>query len=374
MLIESNPSSNPSNALQEELEAFLEQERQARQDSRMEKSFELLDEITELLWRAKDFVLLMKTTKTLTSKRGQPVKAISNMVRKCMGYISSIEEEQTRMNFIGTMKEVCEKKIYLEVEYARCCMMIVKHKEKKGATQEDILEAAKIMENVQVETYGSMDKYEKLEFILYQMKLNILLKDLTKLIIVSKKVNLKFFEDSSFAKLEITFYLYKLQYHQFKEEHAETANCLSKVNAALGKIEASEKPSESSNKIMEETTYDKDYDPFVRKLAEVYLNKANACQSYIAMILLEDFSLEKIEKLKKEWESQQAALDGNNGLKRLVEAFLSPEISSCKLEDYQLNDIMVFDVYGLYNNRYHLELERQLIKKNLQTGRKGFFV
>lgn len=369
MLIESSSNNTkPTSALQDELDAFLEQERQARQDSQMEKSYELLDEITELLWRAKDFRLLMKTTKTLTSKRGQPVKAISNMVRKCMGYITDIQQEELRMEYVSTMKEVCEKKIYLEVEYARCCMMIVKHKEKKGATQEDILEAAKIMENVQVETYGSMDKFEKLEFILYQMKLNILLKDLTKLIIVSKKVNLKFFNDPAFAKLEVTFYLYKLQFHQFKDEHAETANCLSKVNAALVKIENSEKVLETSNKIMEEVTYDKDFDPFVKELAKVYLNKSNSCQSYIAMMLLEDFSLEKIEKVKKEWETQQAALDGNQGLKKLVQAFLSSEISSCNLEDYNLNDILVFDVYGLYNNRYHMELERQLIKKNLHTG------
>ena len=41
--------------------------------------------------------------------------------------------------------------------------MIVKNQE----TNENIEEAARIMQNVQVETYGSMDAREKLEFILY---------------------------------------------------------------------------------------------------------------------------------------------------------------------------------------------------------------
>lgn len=286
-----------------------------------------------------------------------------------MGYISSIDQEDVRMDFVATMKEVCEKKIYLEVEYARCCMMIVKHKEKQGASREDILEAAKIMENVQVETYGSMDKFEKLEFILYQMKLNILLKDFTKLIIVSKKVNLKFFEDASFSRLEVTFYLYKLQYHLKKNEHHESANCLSKVNSALGKLESIEKSSSDTMKIDEEIPYDKDYDPFVKELSDLFLKKGNACQSYIAMMLLEDFSVEKLERLKKEWESQQAFLDGNFGLKKLVQAFLTSEISSCRLEDYNLNDILIFDVYGAYGNHYHAELEKQLIKKNLHSGK-----
>lgn len=42
----------------------------------------------------------------------------------------------------------------IQVEYARCVLMIVKNKEDDN----DILEAANILQEVQVETYGSMDK------------------------------------------------------------------------------------------------------------------------------------------------------------------------------------------------------------------------
>ena len=62
------------------------------------------------------------------------------------------------------MKEITEKKIFLEVEYARCCMILVKFNESQT---NDLKEAVKIMEKVQVETYGSMSKKEKFEFILY---------------------------------------------------------------------------------------------------------------------------------------------------------------------------------------------------------------
>lgn len=86
------------------------------------------------------------------------------------------------------MKEITEKKIFLEVEYARCCMMLVKFNESKT---NDLKEAVKIMEKVQVETYGSMSKQEKFEFILYQVKLNLLLEDYTRVIIVLRKINPK---------------------------------------------------------------------------------------------------------------------------------------------------------------------------------------
>lgn len=41
-----------------------------------------------------------------------------------------------------------------QVEYARCVLMIVKAKENDN----DLMEAAAILQEVQVETYGSMEK------------------------------------------------------------------------------------------------------------------------------------------------------------------------------------------------------------------------
>lgn len=46
-----------------------------------------------------------------------------------------------KLRLIETLKQVCDKKIYLEVEYARCCLMMVKHKEDSA----NIDEAAKIL-------------------------------------------------------------------------------------------------------------------------------------------------------------------------------------------------------------------------------------
>ena len=80
-----------------------------------------------------------------------------------MTYIDHLSNLNFKLELIETLKEVTDKKIYLEVEYARCCLMMVKFNE----NQQNIEQAAKIMQEVQVETYGSMDKREKLEFILY---------------------------------------------------------------------------------------------------------------------------------------------------------------------------------------------------------------
>jgi len=47
----------------------------------------------------------------------------------------------------------------------------------------------------QVETFGSMEKKEKVEFILEQMRLCLAKKDYVRTQIISKKINTKYFED-----------------------------------------------------------------------------------------------------------------------------------------------------------------------------------
>ena len=172
------------------IEELLVQEKTARLNSEAHKSVELLVQITELLYRNRQYDELFAQLVSLSKKRGQSKKAITSMVQQCMGYIETLSNLDFKLRLIETLKEVCDKKIYLEVEYARCCLMMVKWNE----NQANIEKAANIMQEVQVETYGSMDKREKLEFILYQMKIMIKLKDVVRLFIVSKKIQPKSLE------------------------------------------------------------------------------------------------------------------------------------------------------------------------------------
>ena len=56
------------------------------------------------------------------------------------------------------------------------------------------VEAANILQELQVETYGSMEKREKVEYILEQMRLCLAKKDYIRTQIISKKISVKFFE------------------------------------------------------------------------------------------------------------------------------------------------------------------------------------
>jgi 26S proteasome regulatory subunit N5 len=63
-----------------------------------------------------------------------------------------------------------------------------------------------------VETYGSMDKREKLEFILYQMKIMIKKQDFIRLFIISQKINPKTLDDDNICDLKAQYYAYLITY------------------------------------------------------------------------------------------------------------------------------------------------------------------
>jgi len=74
-----------------------------------------------------------------------------------------------------------------------------------------------------VETYGSMDKREKIEFILYQMKIMIKKKDYVRLFIISKKINKKNIEEKGLEDLKIIYYSYMIFYYTKEKKFYENA-------------------------------------------------------------------------------------------------------------------------------------------------------
>lgn len=121
--------------------------------------------------------------------------------------------------------DLSSEQIYVEIERARLTKTLANIKEQSG----DVKEAASILQELQVrkkhwksehgfsfgplkteacassetsvnvllqvETYGSMEKKEKVEFILEQMRLCIAVKDYIRTQIISKKINTKFFQE-----------------------------------------------------------------------------------------------------------------------------------------------------------------------------------
>lgn len=117
-------------------------------------------------------------------------------------------DEATRMKLVELLRSVTEGKIFVEVERARVTLLL----SKMLYAQNKVNEAADALQDLAVETFGSMDRREKCEFILEQMRLNYERNDLAKMAIVSKKINTKLFDAPKHADLKLRYYALMVEY------------------------------------------------------------------------------------------------------------------------------------------------------------------
>ena len=119
------------------------------------------------------------------------------------------------------------------MERARLTRILVNIKEKEGK----IVEAAELLQELQVETYGSMEKREKTDFILEQFRLCMAKKDYTRAQIISRKISIKFFEDVAQSDLKIRFYNLMIQLSLQSNNYLQTCKnfrCLYDTPAIKG--------------------------------------------------------------------------------------------------------------------------------------------
>lgn len=121
------------------------------------------------------------------------------------------------LKLIDTLRTVTAGKIYVENERARLTHRLAKIHEK----DDNVAEAAKIMQELQVETYGSMERKEKVELILEQMRLCLATKDFIRTQIISKKISTRFFEDAKHSELKLKFYNYMIELGQHECDYLD---------------------------------------------------------------------------------------------------------------------------------------------------------
>lgn len=158
--------------------------------------------IIKTLFEAGDLKGLNEQIIFLSKRRGQLKSAVTKMVQESATYVDKLTDKESKLALIETLRTVTAGKIYVEIERARLTRILATMKEEEG----NIAEAAEILQELQVETFGSMDKKEKAEFILEQMRLCLAKKDYIRTQIVSKKISPKFFENVQHQDLKVRFY------------------------------------------------------------------------------------------------------------------------------------------------------------------------
>ncbi|PNW73457.1 hypothetical protein CHLRE_14g632775v5 [Chlamydomonas reinhardtii] len=222
----------------------------------LEKSSRLAEDVTatkaccsailELCYDARDWRGLEENVMLLTKRRSQLKQAVQATVRQAMSYIDAIpaEDKDTRVSLIKTLQAVTEGKIFVEIERARLTKRLAAIKEAEGAVDE----AADILQEVPVETFGAMAKTEKIAFILEQVRLCLDKKDFVRAQILSRKVSPRAFVERkgegqgeigiegtaieeadkgtpALPELKLRYYQLLIRYHVHNHNYLEVTRC-----------------------------------------------------------------------------------------------------------------------------------------------------
>ncbi|KFA72183.1 hypothetical protein S40288_06021 [Stachybotrys chartarum IBT 40288] len=163
-------------------------EKQTRQASDLASTSRILVSVVTLCKNAGDWSLMNDQTLVLSKKHGQLKQAVTKMVQTVVGFLDDTPDLKTKLSVIETLRTVTEGKIFVEVERAHVTKVLSDIKKEQG----DLKAATETLCELQVETFGSMDRREKTEFILAQVALCIESGDWTQAGILGRKISTKY--------------------------------------------------------------------------------------------------------------------------------------------------------------------------------------
>ncbi|XP_008806918.2 26S proteasome non-ATPase regulatory subunit 12 homolog A-like isoform X1 [Phoenix dactylifera] len=172
------------------IESLLNVEKQMRLAGDVAGTKKAVTDIVELCYKARAWKTLNDQIVLLSKRRGQLKQAVTAMVQQAMHYIDETPDIDTCIELIKTLNSVSAGKIYVEIERARLIKKLAKIKEEQGL----IAEAADLMQEIAVETFGAMAKTEKIAFILEQVRLCLDRQDYVRAQILSRKISPRVFD------------------------------------------------------------------------------------------------------------------------------------------------------------------------------------
>lgn len=198
----------------EALAKLLAYEKKVRQAADLASSKRVLVAIAQLLTPAKgadNWDELNEQVLLLVKKHGQSKQGIVALVQEVTNRLDTAPNMTTKLATIETLRTITDGRIYLELERARVTQILARL---EVSEHQNYAKAAELMGELQVETFGSMEMPEKIDFILEQIALYVKTGDFTYAAIVSRKILTRYFNkastDARVAAQKIRFYGFKV--------------------------------------------------------------------------------------------------------------------------------------------------------------------
>jgi len=205
-----------------ELKKLIDQEKTARLENELEKNKTLCKEILTIIQKRNDFPKYLILLEYLTQRRNQSRESIIFMIKNSLNEVlPNLKHEKDSRDLLQTIIKVTEGKIFVEYEYSQA----IRKMTEIYLMNNQFDEAAKLIQDVQIEAFGSLENIYKVEYILFQMQVLLEKGDYIRTLIVSNKVKRNHLDDEGFELLKIRFFNLMIRYYYHEKKFLEVSKC-----------------------------------------------------------------------------------------------------------------------------------------------------
>ncbi|QSL64565.1 hypothetical protein MERGE_001866 [Pneumocystis wakefieldiae] len=205
------------NHLPSALEKISLLEKKTRKASDLLSTSRLLVLIVQLCKDANEWTLMCEQVQLMSKRHGQLKKCLVDMIQEAMKALDFTPNLTVKLECIESLRLITEGKIFLEAERASLTRDLAKIKEQ----QNNIKEAAELLCELKIETFGSVNKREKTEFILEQIRLCLAKSDYNLASIISRKISIKYFQEEGTEDLKLKYYELLIRIGLYEDNYLE---------------------------------------------------------------------------------------------------------------------------------------------------------
>lgn len=316
------------------LKKLIDDEKTSRLENETAQNHKICLQILETLYSRKDFENFLKLFEYLTQRRSQSRESIIKMVKYCLETVlKNLPDEESVKKLLECIIKVTDGKIFVELQYSQA----VRKMAEIHLNHQDYCSAAKLIQDVQIEAFGSLERDYKVEYILFQMDVLIKNNDYIRTLIVSNKIHRKNLDDKGFELLKTQFYQLLIKYYLHEKKYLDVSkyfkvlyDYVKEVNEKLAKVEKQEINEEP--RILEHL---------------ITIKRDNSLQTlfqnYVLFLSICPPELETVNMFNELKISYKKELDSDKYIRDLVHQRLSDEILS--INDAYFNPYLSYDIF-----------------------------
>ncbi|BFU20180.1 proteasome regulatory subunit, putative [Entamoeba histolytica HM-1:IMSS-B] len=228
-------------------------EKYARNEEKTDLLLKVVEGLLSNAWKYKTVESVVDVFNFILGRRAQQKTAITKAVQICSSYIPELKNKNVK-GYELLAKTICtqtEGKVFVDVLRAQIVKDFALYLEENKRLDE----ATQIMQSMHIETFTSLDKKERMDFLLVQFRIALECEDYLRVLLLSNKVNRTTIQSEGFEELRLEFCRLMIQYNIHENNYIENCRMMLMIYDTLKSLSSELKMEISENKFLRKQEY-----------------------------------------------------------------------------------------------------------------------